>query len=178
MSRVILKRYFYPVGQGLCCRERFIFNDEIDKTTGKTKEFNLVYDCGSTFRVNSIPNMRTLIENAFKDVVIDYIFISHFHRDHTNLLDALKKGCKNIKTILIPFINKEEINILLAAADSYVNRKLLNSIEAERYDDIPLKPHSTLDKEENLPNWLSVFWRYKTSNYNYLMNNNVFLNSL
>lgn len=169
MSKITLERYFYPVGQGLCCRERFIFNDEIDNATGKPKEFNLVYDCGSGIGKKPNGEVKKLIENIFRGVNINYIFISHFHNDHTNLLDTIIDSCKQggtVKKILIPCITEEEKNILLYL-DGHVNQKLIQAAvellddESTKYRDVGLFRNSVLEKDVRLP-----FWKYHKTGYN------------
>ena len=122
--KITLERYFYPVGQGLCCRERFIFNDEIDETTGKPKEFNLVYDCGGSsynfakcFDIQQknrssrfpYPCISSFIANKLKGLKIDILCISHLHDDHINLLQDLKKFRCQTMHIVLPYISKTDL---------------------------------------------------------------------
>lgn len=131
MSKITLERYFYPVGQGLCCRERFI--------SEQGQEFNLVYDCGQiVFWLNPRPAkyISKRIEQCFKDVKIDVLYISHFHTDHVNLLEKIKntKGCC-IRKIILPYLttyyllsnvidpqvpDNEFVNNLLMRAAGYI----------------------------------------------------------
>ena len=91
-----LIRTFHPVGQGAFYSERHI----IDAT-----EFTVVYDCGSTtFREKKL---ETKIKSTFpKGHTIDILFISHFHSDHINGIEFLKKHCI-IKKVVLPLINNE-----------------------------------------------------------------------
>jgi len=169
MSKITLERYFYPVGQGLCCRERFVFNDEIENAKGKPKEFNLVYDCGAGINKKPAEDAEKIIKEAFKGLVIDYIFVSHFHNDHTNLLDTIIDSCKQggtVKKILIPCITEEEKNILLYL-DGHVNQKLIQTAvelldnEVSEYRGVGVFSNSSLEKDGRLD-----FWKYHKTGYN------------
>ena len=114
MSKITLERYFYPVGHGLCCRERFISENG--------QEFNLVYDCGSLlsyFEKYPRKFISRRIEQCFKDVKIDVLYISHFHTDHVNLLSYIEKtkGC-SINNIVLPYLTKRDL--LLTIIDKQV----------------------------------------------------------
>jgi len=90
-------RTFHPVGQGAFYTERF------DTWEGK---FTIVYDCGST----TLPGKKlaTRIRSAFPEgAEIDALFISHFHADHVNGLDILRKHCK-IKRVILPELGESE----------------------------------------------------------------------
>lgn len=91
-------RTFHPVGHGAFYTERF-YNDE-DMNIA-----NVVFDCGSyEFNKQSIcqQHIESLVKNTFKkDTKIDILFISHFHTDHINGVDALLKSCK-VNKICIP----------------------------------------------------------------------------
>ena len=102
MRPMIFSRTFYPVGQGAFYVEEFKLYD------GST--FTIVYDCGST--TLKIRGIEKEIERVFpKGHQIDILFISHFHADHINGIEALKEHCK-IKKVVIPLIKDEEKAIL------------------------------------------------------------------
>ena len=65
-------RTFHPVGQGAFYSERH-------------SNFNIVYDCGTT----SPRRARRVVEKAFKDEVVDILFISHFDSDHISSIPDL-----------------------------------------------------------------------------------------
>ncbi|MEI6142783.1 MAG: MBL fold metallo-hydrolase [Mariniphaga sp.] len=91
-----LIRTFHPVGQGAFYSERHFL---------RGGEFTVVYDCGSS-------TMRTIdlekkIKSTFpKNNQIDILFISHFHADHINGIEALKQHCV-IKKVIIPLLDDE-----------------------------------------------------------------------
>lgn len=99
-------RTFHPVGQGAFYTERF------DTWNGK---FTIVYDCGST--TLSGKELATRVRSAFPEgAEIDALFISHFHADHVNGLDILRKHCK-IKRVILPELGEgEEILLKLLYA--------------------------------------------------------------
>lgn len=125
--QIRLERNFYPIGQGLFCRERFYSED----SSGKQKDiFNLVYDCGSS-NCGTSPHKYTknMMEDIFKDVTIDLLFISHFHADHINLLETInpKETAKKVKKVIMPYLSKEDL-ILVLADRSYVPSEYANKI--------------------------------------------------
>ena len=98
---------FHPVGQGL------FYTGSILKNS-----FNFVYDCGSVtggdYLDKAIDEYVELMTNSHSN--INFINISHLHKDHFN---GLKKLCKNIKVdrIYLPFLGNYQnvLNISLAA---------------------------------------------------------------
>ncbi|GHV62419.1 hypothetical protein AGMMS49587_09230 [Spirochaetia bacterium] len=89
----MIKRIFYPIGQGAFYSEQF------------NHEFTIVYDCGNFYHEISAQHV---VANSFpKNSVIDILFISHFDRDHVNLIDILKANCK-IKKVVLPLLHKGE----------------------------------------------------------------------
>lgn len=104
-------RTFHPVGQGAFYTERF---KTYDRGT-----FTIVYDCGSTTLSKKV--MESKIKEALpEDSQIDILFISHFHADHINGIEALKKHYK-IKTVILPLLSYEA-KILLKVA-YYLDQK-------------------------------------------------------
>ncbi|PNK59499.1 MBL fold metallo-hydrolase [Psychrobacter sp. FDAARGOS_221] len=89
-------RTFHPVGQGAFYSERH-------------GDFNIVYDCGTTSHVRA----RPIVEQAFKDEVVDILFISHFDNDHISSIPDLKKSTKQIKVVVLPLLNNQQRNLLL-----------------------------------------------------------------
>ena len=93
-----LIRTFYPVGFGAFYTEK---HESDDGTT-----MTIVYDCGTS-------SQQTLLEKAIKEqfpkpnMVIDILFISHFHKDHISGIPFLKQYCR-IKKVVIPYIPKED----------------------------------------------------------------------
>lgn len=142
--QIRLERNFYPIGQGLFCRERFYSEDN----TGKQKDiFNLVYDCGSS-NCGTSPHKYTknMMEDLFKDVTIDLLFISHFHADHINLLETInpKETAKKVKKVIIPYLSKEDL-ILVLSDSNYIPSTYTNKIVGIAAD---IKDDSKAEKEK------------------------------
>lgn len=89
-------RTFHPVGQGAFYSERH-------------SNFNIVYDCGTT----SPRRARRVVEKAFKDEVVDILFISHFDSDHISSIPDLKNSVKQIRIVVLPLLNNQQKNLLL-----------------------------------------------------------------
>ena len=70
----MMHRIFVPVGQGAFYLEKFEIGEE---------KFNIVYDCGTSTETVDI---KSKIRSYFKkDEEIDYVFISHLHKDHIRI---------------------------------------------------------------------------------------------
>jgi hypothetical protein len=112
-----LVRTFHPVGHGAFYCERH----ECDG-----QKFTVVYDCGGY-------KIKSRIEAEFPlNSIIDVLFISHFHRDHVNGLEYLKKHCK-IKRVVMPYVNNNALIILKScnyvSGNSLVVKRLLDCVE-------------------------------------------------
>jgi hypothetical protein len=91
-----LMRTFHPVGQGAFYSERHYFG---------LQEFTIVYDCGSMTLTNQ--KLEKKIKSTFpKKYQIDILFISHFHADHINGIEALKQHCV-IKKVIMPLLDDD-----------------------------------------------------------------------
>ena len=89
-----LKRTFHAIGQGAFYTERFYEN--------KTNVFNVVYDCGT---LNAQKNLVYQIHAEFAQrTEIEYLFISHFHKDHISGIKELDRYC-SIKNYVVPVIS-------------------------------------------------------------------------
>ena len=88
-----VKRTLYPVGQGC-------FYSEILTIGNETK--TIVYDCGS----ENLLKLDKEIDQAHL-TQIDYLIISHFHKDHINGIEKLKRKYK-IHNVIIPKIEMYE----------------------------------------------------------------------
>ena len=173
MSRVILKRYFYPVGQGLCCREEFLLENG--------EKFNLVYDCGSGISESPDDDVVNQISSYFAGCDIDVLFFSHFHNDHTNLLKTLVESGIKIRKIILPLIDLAEYNIL-KEIDGHCNDALLKvALEGDRIFGIDvhrLLGRSELLSDSDIFNKISRFWNYETFNYQFITKSKEFLSKL
>jgi hypothetical protein len=92
---------FHGVGQGL------FYTLNINNKT-------IVYDCGSDSKLAASREKiidtyinKSLVDNYFKEKKIDLFIISHFHRDHINGIDRLKKVGIDIKEFVMPYYCKE-----------------------------------------------------------------------
>ncbi len=91
-----LKRTFHAIGQGAFYTERFYEN--------KTNVFNVVYDCGT---LNAQKNLVYQIHAEFAQrTEIEYLFISHFHKDHISGIKELDRYC-SIKNYVVPVISPQ-----------------------------------------------------------------------
>lgn len=85
-------RTFHPVGQGAFYTERFY-----DDVPGEPV-FTAVYDCGSV----NVHHLKKAIDQTFgENDIINLLFVSHFHSDHINGIEYLKKRCQ-VRYIVIP----------------------------------------------------------------------------
>lgn len=118
-----MERYLFTyrnVGQGL-------FH------TGKIKNFNFVFDCGSTS-----PNkeqLKSCIYDYIKETSnnkIDLMVISHFDVDHINGLDMIFDAGKKVETVVIPYISLMDRFIIAINNDTeedWYYQFLLNPVE-------------------------------------------------
>ena len=131
MRPMNFRRTFYPVGQGAFYVEEFKLSED--------SKFTIVYDCGST--TLKIRGIEKEIERVFpKGHQIDILFISHFHADHINGINKLRKHCK-IKRVVLPLIEDEDEIIIL---------KILNYIEGngDTYNLLIENPEMFFNKHE------------------------------
>lgn len=92
---MIIERIFYPVGQGA------FFSEAHRNADGQL--IVIVYDCGSD---NKSDLLREI--NAFGYRSIDYLVISHFHRDHINGITELLDSGVTVNTLFIPKLTNAE----------------------------------------------------------------------
>jgi hypothetical protein len=103
---------FRPVGQGLFYTGVFKHRNE--------NQFSIVYDCGTdstrTYideEIDSFIKELNTIKNT--KTILDVLFISHFHADHTNKIASLLQKTKGAKYAILPYLNPDEL--LLAYTD-------------------------------------------------------------
>ena len=126
-------RTFHPVGQGAFYTERF---------ESANNRFTIVYDCGST--TLSKKQLDNKIKTSFpKDHQIDILFISHFHADHINGIETLKKHCK-IKTVVLPELT-HSAKILLKIV--YYIENSFEKLSFEKFEQLIEAPLSFFDEE-------------------------------
>lgn len=87
---VELHRTFWPVGHGAFYTEQFT-----NHISGQC--FTAVYDCGGPQVLDCIDDFN----DEEKKLDIDLLFISHFHRDHTNGVRELINRA-NVRQIILP----------------------------------------------------------------------------
>ncbi|MFZ4724778.1 MAG: MBL fold metallo-hydrolase [Paludibacter sp.] len=99
-----VKKTFYPVGQGCFYSER-ISTEKDEKT--------IVYDCGS---FNKEHLKKEIIQSDITQ--IDYLVLSHFHRDHINGIEELLKKKCDIKNVIIPKIDALDVAFYLGTKNT------------------------------------------------------------
>lgn len=110
-SNIQIRRIFHPIGQGAFYTEKFLFDNG---------EFTIVYDCGSSTLDKS--KLDKKIKSIFpQNSIIDILFISHFHFDHINGIETLKKYCK-IKKVFIPYLSRSAK--ILSKISNYADNNL------------------------------------------------------
>lgn len=100
-------RHIYAVGQG-----GFAIESIGDMT--------IAFDCGST-RTATIEGKIKDAHSEFSKHAIDYLFISHFDRDHVDGLDHLHRTFK-VGTVVVPMIPDEFKQVYNAATDNAYDR--------------------------------------------------------
>jgi hypothetical protein len=134
-----LKKTYYAIGQGCFYSEQIYFKNEI-----KT----IVYDCGSldTDRLNKEIKQSGLSK-------IDYLIISHFHKDHINGIEKLKATFE-IENVIIPKIDALDVAFYLGSGNT-VEEILINPTgfwgETNIYTIIPNSEVQEFDSIDNLP---------------------------
>jgi len=98
-----VKKDFYAIGQGCFYSEKLFFNNEIR---------TIVYDCGS------IQMDKLILEISQSGLSeIDYLVISHFHKDHINGITFLKQRC-TIKNVIIPKLEPLDVAFYLGSGNT------------------------------------------------------------
>lgn len=105
--KIITRKTFYPVGQGCFYSER-ITTDNDEKT--------IVYDCGS---INTEHLQNEIIQSDLAQ--IDYLVLSHFHRDHINGIEKLLKKKCEVKNVIIPKIDALDVAFYLGTGNTIEN---------------------------------------------------------
>lgn len=114
---MMMTRTIHPVGQGAFYTECFEDGDSC---------YNIVYDCGSE---TNFSGKGKLIDNEItqtfhKDEVIDALFISHFHNDHTNGVKKILNYCK-VKYVFLPLINNLSKLLLITSNTNKAFQKFI-----------------------------------------------------
>lgn len=114
---------FHPVGQGL------FYTGSI-----KDQDFNFVYDCGTENKQEYIKNAIDNYISSFKnsDPEIDFVVISHLHRDHIKGLPYLAKKA-HIKKIFLPYLGKDHNLILLFLQYHILGKEVVTEDDYELY---------------------------------------------
>ena len=155
---------FAPVGQGL------FYGGFIDGGS-----YSFVYDCGSENGIKALkPYIDSLPFLSGKNS-IDFLAISHFHRDHINGINYLLNTIK-VEKVYLPYLGEKDITRKFLAGISYfelfkeqeVKRideefNIFSFIEALYHSDgnIVIKKRKTLIKK----NWKFVFLNNPISKY-------------
>ncbi len=88
---------FHNVGQGL------FYSGHIDNN-----HFNFVYDCGTSSAQKYIENA---VDNQLPSQDIDFVVISHLHKDHISGLKRLVDNY-NVKKIYLPYLGKGNLSLI------------------------------------------------------------------
>ena len=157
-----LIRYIHPIGQGAFYTEQF-FDDNNQKIA------TVVYDCGSS---SNKTGLEREISGTFKENdKVDILFISHFHADHINGVEALCRRV-HVKNVLIPFYNKEERLALLATTITKNNN--INNDGLKRLIMDPRAYFSDFGDNENKIRVIEVKSNSIPANKSYLLDDSEF----
>ena len=126
MSNIRLERTIWPVGHGAFYTEQF--------KNGENVLFTAVYDCGS-YQRNALQKCIDEFLPKKGTLVIDALFISHFHADHVNLLTYLLQQNVRVKNLFIPQLTDAYVLSLLvsSASDTATNRTIVRDILGHLY---------------------------------------------
>lgn len=133
-----LERTIWPVGHGAFYTEQF-------KNENNDVLFTTVYDCGSY--------QKKAVEKCIKEflpekdqLIINALFISHFHADHVNLLAYLLQKNVKVKNLFIPQLTDDYILSLLVSSsvDTATNRNIMVALIGLLYNG------GTLENVENI----------------------------
>lgn len=119
MAHIRLERTIWPVGHGAFCTEQF--KDENNHVL-----FTAVYDCGS--------EQEKALEKCIKEflpekeqLIIDALFISHFHDDHVNKLNYLLQKNVSVRNLFIPQLTDDYVLSILATNTTNGRRGTANN---------------------------------------------------
>lgn len=122
-----IKHFQFPVGQG-------------GLHLGILGDIAYIYDCGSLNSQKSVVFLDKTIKTLdFYKIKRLFIFISHLHEDHVNMLqDLLMRISKNVRyTIYLPYITLTEKLYLLASSsmsDSWYTQCIINPLSILELD--------------------------------------------
>ena len=119
-----LERTIWPVGHGAFYTEQFKDEDNV--------LFTAVYDCGS--------EQEKALEKCIKEflpgedtLIIDALFISHFHADHVNKLGYLLQKNVSVLNLFIPQLTDNYVLSILASNMPTGNRSVNNDLIERLY---------------------------------------------
>lgn len=98
MADISLHRTFWPVGHGAFYSEQF-YSHRTEKT------FCAIYDCGGKDNETIERNIDRLLH---RNKVVDFLFISHLHKDHINGLPYLYKN-GIVQQTFLPLLSHVEL---------------------------------------------------------------------
>ena len=131
MTDIRLDRTFWPVGHGAFYTERF-FN-HVDNNV-----FTAIYDCGGK---DQAVVQRIIDQIILHDNHVDYLFISHFHRDHINGLRYLLTKAQ-VDHIVIPQIEETRL------VESYIYNAITATDLSTENDDAQVFIRRQLDTRD------------------------------
>lgn len=127
-----VERFTLAVGQGLFHYEEVWRKDQ-------SRPLTIVYDAGSlnSKASNTTPHisMDTIRDRIQKNAknTIDYLVLSHFHKDHFNLMKQLIQGFR-INYFIAPLLNEKDNIEIAATVDSWLSGQNPKS-ESKFYDE-------------------------------------------
>ncbi|WP_202107687.1 hypothetical protein [Succinivibrio dextrinosolvens] len=136
MSKAEFK--FFSVGQGLFHAGKICLDEK------SSDFFTFIYDCGSVqrpFLVKSIDDCLAFFKGESKSISIkqiDFLFVSHLHKDHINglnlLIDKLSQNHIKICNVVLPYVNLYQRVVLLLDALESKERSEDNSLNGRNHE--------------------------------------------
>lgn len=128
---------FHKVGQGLFYSGNLSSN------------YQFVFDCGTN-------NSKSLVQNEFSKLdnkVIDFVVISHLHKDHINCLQDLINNF-NVKKIYLPYLRYEKND---PVSKAFIELLLWEGCYDSWYDHLEQADAENLEKDNSKIRWRQLY---------------------
>lgn len=144
---------FHPVGQGL------FYTGSINN-----QDFNFVYDCGTENKKEYVKKAIDNYISSFKksDPDIDFVVISHLHKDHIKGLPYLAKKA-HIKRIFLPYLGSDYNLISLVLQYHILDKEAITKNDYELY--FFMQRLYFGEKNDNIPNIDKIIFLKKEQDY-------------